>query len=91
MSTRNKLTRKGAALVAAAALWAGTAAATEELVVYGTDTADSVTGTEAELRMQMKEDVRVLNQSLKDTLDKDVKRLEAPRLELALQGSLGRG
>lgn len=78
-----------AVLLAAAGLLAEQAAATEELVVYGTDTDGVSTG--ADLRLEMKEYVKALNQDLKDALDKDVKRLTAPRLQLALHDTVSRG
>lgn len=91
MLTWKKLTRTAslAALLAVAGLPAAEASATEELVVYGTELA--TVSIAPDLRTEMKAYVEALNQNLKDALDKDVKRLSTPRLQLALQDVVSRG
>jgi len=93
MLTRKMLTRTTglAALMVAATLLAEPATASEELVVYGRDTSDLLAANEAALRLAMKEHVHALNQNLREALDKDVKRVMAPSLQLAVLDSVGRG
>ena len=91
MLTRKKLSRTTglAAGLAVAGLLATEAFATEELVVYGTNLASA--SSAPDLREEMKASVEALNQDLKDALDKDVKRLTRPRLQLALEDVVSRG
>jgi hypothetical protein len=67
------------------------ATATEELVVNGAEAAALARENQAALQSDMKEYVRALNRDLKARLDKQLERVEAPRLVLALNEAGGRG
>jgi hypothetical protein len=79
------------AVVLLAGILGQAAAATEELVVNGAEVAARAKEGEALFRSDMKEYVRSLNHDLKAKLDKEFKRIEAPRLTLALNEASGRG
>jgi hypothetical protein len=66
------------------ALLSQTATATEELVVDGTAAAEQAQKREAEFQSEIKEYAQSLNEDLKATLDKELRSLPAPKLELAV-------
>ena len=92
MLTR-KLTNPSATLIAAlvAGLLSQTAAATDEIVVYGTEAAVRAQQSEALFQSEMQDYVQSLNQRLKTALDEDLKRITAPRLRLAASKVSTRG
>ena len=59
------------------------AAATEEIVVYGTEVVAQIEAREAMFRSEMDEYIRSLNERIKATLQESVKEQAAPKLELA--------
>ncbi len=59
------------------------AAATEEIVVYGTEVLAQLEAREAMFRSEMDEYIRSLNEQIKATLLESVKSRAAPKLELA--------
>ena len=75
------------ATAAAAALLLGTvsnqAAATEEIVVYGTEVLAQIEARDAMFRSEMDEYIRSLNERIKATLLESVKSRAAPKLQLA--------
>jgi hypothetical protein len=72
-----------------AGLLAQQASATEEIVVYGSAAA---VGTEQTvIRAEIASYVRSLNAELRTTLDQDLKRSLAPKLELASNTARARG
>jgi hypothetical protein len=79
------------AVVLLAGILGQAAAATEELVVNGAEVAAQAQEGEESFREDMKEYVQSLNHDLKATLDKEFKRIEAPRLTLAFNEAGGRG
>jgi len=89
----SKLNKPMTALVAGliAGLMSQTAAATEEVVVYGTAAAEPAQRREAEFQSEIKAYAQSLNEDLKATLDKELKSLPAPKLELALSEIETRG
>jgi hypothetical protein len=92
MLTRKLITPLASAGIALSlGLLSQTATATEEIVVNGAEVAARVETYEALLRSEMKEYVRSLNHSLKATLDKDLKEIDAPKLELAALETSTRG
>lgn len=92
MSTR-KLTHRMASvgLVLSAGLLGQAANATEELIVYGADAAALAREGQAMFQSDMKDYIESLNHSLKATLEKDLKRMAAPKLTLALTDTASRG
>jgi hypothetical protein len=85
MSTR-KLNHPTAGLIVGlvAGLLSQLTAATEEVVVNGTEAVALAQAEEVRFQTEMKDSVQSLNQNLKATLDKELKALPAPKLELAL-------
>lgn len=75
-----------------AAVWVGlaagllvqTSAATEEIVVYGRKPALEVQARAVEFQNQTKDYAQSLNEKVKATLDKQLKQIAAPKLELAV-------
>ena len=59
------------------------AAATEEIVVYGTEVVAQIEARKAMFRSEMDEYIRSLNERIKATLRESVKEQAAPKLELA--------
>jgi hypothetical protein len=92
MST-SKLNQPITALVAGlvAGLLSQTAAATEEVVVYGTATVEQAQRREAEFQAEIKEYAQSLNEGLKATLARELKSLPALKLELAVGEMQTRG
>jgi len=78
--TRNRLAPVVAGLLVS--LLARQASATEEIVVYGTAAA-TVKIDPAVFRAQIDDYMRTLSNELRITLDQDLKRMPAPKLELA--------
>ena len=78
--TRNRLAPIVAGLFVG--LLAQQASATEEIVVYGS-TASAVKVNSAVFRAEIDNYIRTLNTELRTTLDQDLKRMPAPKLELA--------
>lgn len=58
------------------------AAAADEVVVNGAEQATEAKAAAAELRAEMARYMRSLNTQLRDKLDRDLKRLSVPTLEL---------
>jgi len=78
--TRNRLAHAVAGLTVA--LLAQQASATEEIVVYGS--APSAAKVDpAVFRAEIDNYIRTLNSELRITLDQDLKRMPAPKVELA--------
>jgi hypothetical protein len=92
MATRKFLT-PGAALVVglAAGLLAQQASATEELVVYGTAATVGVRAAPEAYRAEVASYMRSVSEQIKVTLDADLKRVPAPKVELASNEMLARG
>jgi hypothetical protein len=59
------------------------AAATEEIVVYGTDVVARIEAREAMFRTEMDEYIRSLNERIKATLHETVKSQSFPKVEVA--------
>jgi hypothetical protein len=59
------------------------AAATEELVVYGTATTAAVSADHRLFQSEVAQYIRSFNEQLRTSLDQDLKRQLAPKLELA--------
>ena len=59
------------------------AAATEEIVVYGTDVVARIEARQAMFRTEMDEYIRSLNERIKATLQEDVRIRAIPKLEVA--------
>jgi hypothetical protein len=78
--TRNRLGALAAGLLAG--LLAQQASATEEIVVYGSN-ASAVKVDPAVFRAEIDDYIRTLNIALRITLDRDLKRMPAPKIELA--------
>ena len=78
--TRNRLAPVVAGLMVA--LLAQQASATEEIVVYGSATS-VVKVDPAVFRAEIDNYIRTLNSELRTTLDQDLKRMPAPKVELA--------
>lgn len=70
-------------------LLSGQASATEEVVVYGTAT--TVVLEPAQLRADMQEHVKVLNERLKASIASDLKQLATPNVQLASGETASRG
>jgi hypothetical protein len=86
--TRNRLgTLVAGSLVG---LLAQQAAATEEIVVYGS-AASAVKIDPAVFRAEIDNYIRTLNIALRITLDQDLKRMPAPKVELASNTTPTRG
>jgi hypothetical protein len=83
--TRNRLAPIVAGLLVG--LLAQQASATEEIVVY----ASAVKVDPAVFRAQIDDYIRTLNSELRTTLDRDLKRMPAPKLELASNTTPTRG
>ena len=66
------------------------AAAAEEIVVYGS-AASAVKVTPAVFRAEIDNYIRALNVALRTTLDQDLKRMPAPKIELASNTTHPRG
>ena len=66
-------------------------AATEEVVVNGREAAATAQAEEARFQSEMKDYAQSLNQNLKATLDKEIKGLPAPKLQLAIAEISTRG
>jgi len=87
------VTRKALAPVVAGllvGLLAQQASATEEIVVYGS-AASVVKVDPAVFRAEIDSYIRTLNNELRITLDQDLKRMPAPKLELASNDAPARG
>jgi hypothetical protein len=87
MSTR-KLIGTNASLAGAllVGLLSHQAGATEELVVYGTAAAGAATAVSVEQRLfqaEVEQYIRSFNEQLRLTLEQDLKRQVAPKVELA--------
>ncbi|HVS22270.1 MAG TPA: hypothetical protein VMU03_00990 [Gammaproteobacteria bacterium] len=78
--TRNRLGTLIAGLFVG--LLAQQASATEEIVVYGS-AASAVKVDPAVFRAEIANYIRTLNIALRTTLDQDLKRMPAPKIELA--------
>jgi len=78
--TRNRLAPVVAALLVG--LLAQQASATEEIVVYGS-AASAAKLDPAVFRAEIDSYIRTLSSELRTTLDQDLKRMPAPKLELA--------
>jgi hypothetical protein len=90
MVTRKLLTPSALAVALSVGLLAERAGATEEIVVYGTVAA----GIEVDgkvFRSEIDSYIRALNLELRSTLDQDLKRTLAPKLELASNELRARG
>ena len=83
MATRTFLAGQGLAVGLAVSLLAQQATAAEELVVYGPAASVAVKRDQEAFRAEIENFVRALNEQLKQTLDADLKRALAPKLELA--------
>jgi hypothetical protein len=59
------------------------AAATEEIVVYGTEVVAQIEARQAMFRSEMDEYIRSLNERIKATLQESVKDQTVPKLEVA--------
>lgn len=59
------------------------AAATEEIIVYGTEVVAQIEAREAMFRSEMDEYVRSVSEQIKATLQESVKSQAAPKLEVA--------
>lgn len=92
MATRRFLT-PGATLVVglAAGLLAQQASATEELVVYGTATTIGVRATPQAYRAEVESYMRAVSEQIKVTVDADLRRAIAPKLEVASRELHARG
>jgi hypothetical protein len=86
--TRNRLAPIVAGLLVG--LLARQASATEEIVVYGS-APSAVKVDPAVFRAQIDDYIRTLNSELRTTLDRDLKRMPAPKLELASNTTPTRG
>ena len=86
--TRNRLAPIVAGLLVG--LLAQQASATEEIVVYGS-TASAVKVNSAVFRAEIDNYIRTLNSELRITLDQSLKRMPAPKIELASNDSPARG
>jgi regulator of sirC expression with transglutaminase-like and TPR domain len=86
--TRNRLAPVVAGLIVS--LLAQQASATEEIVVYGS-AASAVKVDPAVFRAEIDNYIRTLNSELRTTLDQDLKRMSAPKLELASNRTPARG
>ncbi len=83
MATRTFPAGMSLAMGLAVSLLTQQATATEELVVYGTPASAAVKIDQEAFRAEIANYVRTLNEQLKETLDADLKRALAPKLELA--------
>jgi hypothetical protein len=86
--TRNRLAPVVAGLLVG--LLAQQASATEEIVVYGSPTS-AVKVDHAVFRAEIDSYIRTVNSELRITLDQDLKRMPAPKLELASSTTPVRG
>ena len=86
--TRNRLAPIVAGLFVG--LLAQQASATEEIVVYGS-AASVVKVDPAVFRAEIDSYIRTLSSELRITLDQDLKRMPAPKLELASNSTPARG
>ena len=66
-----------------AGLLSQSAAANEEVVAYASETAAEIEARETRLQSELKDYAQSLNRDMKVTLDKALKRVAAPKLELA--------
>jgi len=92
MATRKFLT-PGATLVVglAAGLLAQQASATEELVVHGTAPTIGVRATPEAYRAEVESYMRAVSEQIKVTVDADLRRATAPKLEVASSELHARG
>jgi hypothetical protein len=90
MATRKFLAGKSLALGLAVSLLAQQATATEELVVYGSAPAVVKVDQQA-FRADVENYIRAMNEQLKETLDADLKRALAPKIEVASSTLQARG
>jgi hypothetical protein len=67
-----------------AGLFSQLAAATEEIVVNGTAAAAQAQAQEVRFQTEMKNYAQSLNQNLKATLDRELKKQPAPQVRLAI-------
>ena len=67
------------------------AAATEVVVVDGTEALARAQADEARFQTEMKDAAESLNQNLKATLEKELKQIAAPRVQLAIVAIPTRG
>jgi hypothetical protein len=72
-------------------LLAQQARASEEMVVYGSPRAYAVKVDPQVFRAEIDSYIRALNTELRATLDRDLKPVEAPAVELASNAAQGRG
>ena len=86
--TRNRLAPVVAGLFVG--LLAQQASATEEIVVYGS-AVSAVKVDPAVFRAEIENYMRTLTSELRTTLDQDLKRMPAPKLELASSTTPARG
>jgi hypothetical protein len=86
--TRNRLAPVVAGLFVG--LLAQQASATEEIVVYG-PAAPAIKIDPAVFRAEIDDYIRTLNTELRTTLDQDLKRMPAPKIELASNTPATRG
>lgn len=74
-----------------AGLLAQQASATEVMVVYGSTPAASFRVEQSAYRAEIENYIRSLNAEFRTTLDRDLKRTLAPKLELASTATRARG
>lgn len=91
MFTRTLSVPGFAAAAALMGMFSQQVAATEEIVVYGAEAAALAEAQQALFQTQMDEYVRSLSEQIRTTLQDDVKRLAAPKVELASSESAIRG
>lgn len=60
------------------------AAATDTVVAYGDDAARQARAIEAEFRAQMSENARTINRAIKANVEREIMRIRAPQIRLAL-------
>lgn len=89
MFTRKLATPGFSAIALFLGIFGQEALADEELIVYGDDVVARLEAQQALFRSEMDEYVRSVSESIKATLDGDLKHLMAPKVEVAgLEGSI---
>ena len=83
MLTRKLIIPGSSAAALLLGLFSHQAAATEEIVVYGAEAVALAQAREALFRSQLDQYVQSLNEQIEATLHDDLKRVNAPKLELA--------
>ena len=91
MVTRKLLTPSALAVALSVGLLAEQARATDEIVVYGTAAAAGIVVDSKAFRSEIDSYIRARNQEFRTTLDEDLKRALAPKLELASNELRARG